>query len=338
MAAISEFWFDLQVVLALRSLDSFLDQLRSAIGGRTWPAVRGFASPSPTTPRLKPAPESNLEALLGKLSAIAKDPRDVTIGFGEMSKLTWGQRPDGQTFYVSLSLAPKDNLFDDPAESVRALTHVARGLLGHGSVASAAVERQGDAAACVPFVPIAKTRRPLVVTTDAEVAEAYERVDEFWAAGWEVQRFADQRLLTRCQNAVSKADVLRETQDYQWQMARAAKAGRTKYATPVVTPEEKPMYEAGEPRLQPVGRNRQTGLVEYSCVLQQGEHLRGFEIYYLRSLVANKKMQDGTPVSAVQVVFLEQWMAQCEKRPLLDNGVQVFYEDSSTGDLVAVTE
>ncbi|MGN6105663.1 MAG: hypothetical protein ACTHU0_11205, partial [Kofleriaceae bacterium] len=73
------------------------------------------------------------------------------------------------------------------------------------------------------------------------------------------------------------------------------------------------------------------------CVLAEGDHLRGFEIYYLRSLVQNQRMQDGTPVTSVRVVFLEPWMAESEKRPLLDNGIHVFYEDVESGELVEVT-
>src|SRR5262249_16948007 len=157
--------------------------------GRTWPMVSGFASPSPTTPKLKAAPESDFESLLGKVMKVAKNPEDVTIGFGEMSSITWGQRPDGSTFYLSLALPPRPGLFPDPGECVRAPTHVIRKWVEHGSVASAAVERQGDAETCIPFVPLAKTRRPLVLTTESEVAAEYDRVDEFWTAGWEVQRF-----------------------------------------------------------------------------------------------------------------------------------------------------
>ena len=124
-------------------------------------------------------------------------------------------------------------------------------------------------------------------------------------------------------------------QDTTW---RSAFARSRKYGSPVVTSEERPIYESGEPWLHPVGRNRKTGAVEYSCVLPSDAHLRGYEIYYLRSLVTNKKMQDGTPVTDVSVVFLEPWMAESEKRPLLDNGVLVYYEDVSTGEVVAVTE
>jgi hypothetical protein len=86
-----------------------------------------------------------------------------------------------------------------------------------------------------------------------------------------------------------------------------------------------------------VGRNSQTSEIEYSCVLQPNEHLHGCEIFYLRQVVQDKKLTDGTPITSARVVFLEPSMAHSEKRPLIDNGVLVFYEDSSTGEVEQVT-
>src|SRR5262249_41139251 len=232
----------LQVVIGETSVDRFLEQLRAAVRGRAWPTVRGFASPSPATPKLKAPPESSLESLLSVLPRVAKNASSVAIGFGELSRLRWGQRPDGATIYLSLALSPKDEVFSDPADCVRAPTHLLRSLLANGSVKTAAVERLGDGV-CVPLVPLAKTRRPLLVTSETEVAAEYERPDDFWSAGWTIERFGDLRLLTRCQNVVTKGDVLREIQDHQWQMARAAKPGRTKYSSPEVAADEKPVYE-----------------------------------------------------------------------------------------------
>ena len=62
--------------------------------------------------------------------------------------------------------------------------------------------------------------------------------------------------------------------------------------------------------------------------LEPGENIFGFEIYDLRSLVENKRMQDGTPVEHVSVVFQQAWMAEAERRPLP-------YRDAAS-ELVAV--
>jgi hypothetical protein len=79
------------------------------------------------------------------------------------------------------------------------------------------------------------------------------------------------------------------------------------------------------------------GLVEFSCSVEPDEHIRGYEIYYLRELVRRKQSRDGTPITSVRVVFYEQEMAEREKRPLLDVGVHVYYQHPDTGDLVEVS-
>ena len=328
---------DLQAVLCLRSFDEFADHLRYALQGFAWPAVQSIASPPAVKGAEKPSPVPDLLNVIELAPSYCTDLRSVTLRFGALASLHWGGRPDGQSFSLSIGFPPTNSPFRDPVDGVRALTHVARRLLERGVAMQAAVERYGEGA-CVPLVPLAKTKRSLVLTTDDEVAAEYDRPDDFWSAGWHIETFGGQKLLTRCQDVIARADVLAEIQDHQWQMARAAKPKRTKYGTPEIAPEEREIYEEGEPRLQPVGRHRTTGVVEYSCVLEEGDHLRGFEIFYLRSLVKNKRMQDGTPLTSVRVVFLEPWMAESEKRPLLDNGVDVYYEDVNTGEIVQVTE
>jgi hypothetical protein len=327
---------DLATVVSSTSLDDFLAHVRHATADFKWPLVTGLGSPMPNTPKLKRSPETDLAALLEAVPRVCKDLASVVIGFGSVSAISWGRRRD-ETIYFSIALSPDEALFADPVVCVRALTHVARRLLERGVPMTAAVERKGEGA-CVPFVPLAKTKRPLVLTSPAEVAAEYERPDDFWSAGWHVESFGDQRLLTRCQDIVSRADVLRQTLAPQWQMARAAKPGRTKYSAPEVADDERPVYEAGEEHLQPVGRDRASGAVEYSCVLQHGEHLHGYEVYYLRSIITNGQLPDGTPLTSVRVVFLEPWMAHSEKRPLLDNGIAVFYEDVDSGEPVPVSE
>ncbi|MGN6104320.1 MAG: hypothetical protein ACTHU0_04390, partial [Kofleriaceae bacterium] len=230
----SEVQFDLDTVLEVATLDDFLGHVRFAMEGWAWPTVQGLASPLPKTPKLKPSPEAHLGTLLEQVPRLCKQPTSVAIGFGRGSQISWGQRPNRATFYFSVALSPNDALFPDPADNVRALTHVARRLLERGVRMTGAVDRLGDEEACVPFVPLAKTRRPLIIATADEVADEYDRPDEFWSAGWTIETFGDLRLLTRCQDVVRKPDVLRETQDPQWQMARAAKPSLTAYGSPVV--------------------------------------------------------------------------------------------------------
>lgn len=337
MAAMTDVRYELKLVVEKEPLDTFIERLARSVEGRAWPPVRGIASPPAVSGKLKRPPADSVSALLADVKGFAKKPENVLLGFSETSGIRWGQRPDGNSIHLSVGFDLADKLFPEPAECVRALTHVARHMLRGGSVASAAVERTGDSGACVPLVPLAKTRRPLVLTSDAEVAAEYERPDDFWSAGWTIEEFGERKLLTRCQDVVSTGDILRATQDHQWQMARAAKPKRTAYSTPIIEPDERPIYEEGDARIQPVGLVTKTRTAHYACVLDPGEHVRGFEIYYLRSLVQNHRMQDGTPVENVRVEFQRQAMAESERRPLLDNGIEVCYRDHDTGDLVPLT-
>ncbi len=61
------------------------------------------------------------------------------------------------------------------------------------------------------------------------------------------------------------------------------------------------------------------------------------EIYELRSMINKKALPDGRPCEAFHVVFHDKAMAEREKRPLLDLGVQVFYEDER-GERVEIVE
>jgi hypothetical protein len=339
MAALSDLMFQLDIEIAVRDVTELQSHVLSALAGRPWPAVKALESPSKTRPakRMSKSPESSLEALVGDIGRFAKDPNSVRIQFAELSTLAWGRRPDGASYYVGLRLTPGEGVLADRNDYVAELIHFARGLLARGAITKAVIERFDDGNACVPFVPLAETRRPLVLTDEAEVAAHYERPAEFWSAGWTRETYGSKTLLTRCQYAIDKAEVLAETIDDQWQMARAAKPKRTVYADPVVTPEEKEIFERGEPRLIQVGVNAE-GLVEFSCSVEPDEHIRGYEIYYLRELVVRKQSRDGTPITSVRVVFYDQAMAKREKRPLLDVGVRVYYQHPDTGDLVEVSE
>lgn len=332
MGAIDQITFNLELVLEVGTVEEFLDLLGHAVRDRAWPPVTGFASPSPNTPTLKASPERELVALIDAIPRIAKQPTSANIGFAKLSSIAWGQRPDRRTFYLAVIFSPQEGVFADEAECVRALTHVARRLLQRTTKITGFVERKGESGACVPAVPLAKTRRPLVITTIDEVYDAYQLPEELWSAGWKVEEFGDKRLLTRCQDVVSRADVLEETQDHQWQMARAAKPKKTGYGQPTVTDEEREIYEYGdaEPRTHAV--HVRDGIAEYTCALDRGEHLYGFEIFALRWMVTNQKTQEGAPIKGVRVVFVEEWQAQSEKRPLLDNGIEVWVQDIEHGD------
>jgi hypothetical protein len=332
---VEQFAYTIDISLTVDSWAELADHLGAALEGFAWPAVEGVRAPAPVArPKRMAAPGAPLGPLVAKLDSTVGTADDAVFYFAGASRLHV-TRNNGK-YGLLLWLNPNDSIFDDPVDCVRVLTHVARGLLARRAVENVSAHRQGSGA-CVPLVPLAGTRRPLVLATDREVEQAYERPEEFWSAGWKVERFGERALLTRCQDVITRGEIFRETRDHQWQMARAAMPGLTKFGYPRVADDEKDWFEDGQPRLEPVGQN-EAGLVEYACTLERGDHLQGFEIFYLWELVERKQFRDGKPLTAVRVVFLEEWMAVNEKRPLLDIGVQVFYEDSETGELVEFAE
>ena len=62
------------------------------------------------------------------------------------------------------------------------------------------------------------------------------------------------------------------------------------------------------------------------------------EIHEVRALVKAKQDREGRPVDTVRIVFLEEWMARRERRPLLDVGARVFFMDPKTGRDVEITD
>lgn len=210
-----------------------------------------------------------------------------TLQFGETSMLALGWS-DGSA-NMTLNLAVKDVLFDAPAGYLAPIVHIARHLM-----------------------------REDVLTT---ATPAYDDDDAFLAA-WDVVEYwgehGDKLLLARClENPIDRVAILDHTIADQWAMARAAKPRVTFYSDPVVHPDEQALYEEARSRLELVGTRE--GVTEYSCVLTDvDDHLAGHEIYALRGSVQR---------GVVRVVFKEQWMAEQEKRPLLDVGVRVFWGD-----------
>jgi hypothetical protein len=208
------------------------------------------------------------------------------------------------------------------------LVGFAQTLFQRGNLATATLSRRGQGATCVPFVPIIRNDY-LIVTTEAEVEAKYEQVDAFWNAEWdEFQERAGRVLLLRAAQALDNADFIVAIIDSQWAMARAAKPHQTEYFAPLVAENEKPIFFAGESRLNLVGYIPDERTLEYSAVVLPEGHIPGWEIYQLREVVLQEQLSDGSPLEIVRVVFYQREMAEREKRPLLDIGAQVFYQTS----------
>jgi hypothetical protein len=211
-----------------------------------------------------------------------------------------------------------------------ALAELSRQLLRRGGLESLSMRREGDGPDCLPEVPIAESHRHIVVTTEREVAAAYDDPRAFWASWDSREQVGDQVLLCRALNTTTSASYLRAVLEHQAAMARAAKPRLTRYFSPRVMPEERPIYSAGEPRLLPVGYEATSRMVEYSCLVEPDEHIHLWEIDALRKQLRDKKLADGRQIDAVRVVFFDKQMAMREKRPLLDVGARVFFQKDAT--------
>lgn len=213
-----------------------------------------------------------------------------------------------------------------------------RGLFSKADVHFADLRPEGGGARCIPEVPLVDGNSHVALASRANVADAYDDPEVFWAAGWKVvESRGDRHLLARDMDVVGGPDYLARIMDHQWAMARAARAHRTRYDRPLVAPEDERLFKAGEARLQSVGYSKAEGLLEYSCALEAGEHIRGWEIYALLNVIKRGQLSDGPPVKTVRIVFLDAWAAKQEKRPLLDIGCRVYHYDAQ-GELVELRD
>lgn len=334
MVQVTALRFSLELTFKSASLEQSIAELNAAVEGSTWPPVIGILSPVRAKPTKGKAPKNpDLHATLANAQSwISGDT--FTLQFGDLSSLGLGH--NGSTGNVGISLSVGDGLFTDSASYLAAIIHVVRRLLARELLIGAELVRFNEPrGGCVPSVPLAGRREPMVITTDAEIAENYDRPEDFLAAGWKIERFGARILLTRLLSSLDRKQILAESQSDQWKMARAAKPGKTFYDDPIVLPDEKAMFEEGEPRLRFVGVTT-TGLAEFSCALVKGDHLLGFDIYYMREVIERKQLRSGTPVTDLRIVFMDKWAAEAEKRPLLDVGARVFYMDEGTGNDIEI--
>jgi hypothetical protein len=178
----------------------------------------------------------------------------------------------------------------------------------------------------LPHVPIVRVSDPVVITTEAKVAEHFERPEVFWRGWSSVEEFGDLRLLVRAEDALTSTELLRAIQDQQWDLLRATKPGQqTRHMVSPAKPEDAAVFEAGSPRLEAVGYLPETKTVEMSYARPAGEHIRGWEIQRLIAMLDEQALPDGRPVEVVRVVFMDEAAAQIEKRALLEYGIKVFY-------------
>jgi len=201
----------------------------------------------------------------------------------------------------------------------------------------------------VPEPPIAGANH-LVITTDAEIAAAYDDPSLFWKVWDEVKPLGSFKLCTRAMNVIDEAHWLAYTFESTMMLVRNAKPKLTVYNTPYWKPEFAAWWEfgnyeeekGGNPALAPIGYDEDDGHYHFlgfitNTPLEAGgsepRHVLIREIYMVRKLARGKKDPTGRPIKGVKVRFPEKWMAEQEKRPLLDGQARVFY-----GDWIEITD
>jgi hypothetical protein len=212
-----------------------------------------------------------------------------------------------------------------------------RSLAATGQLVRAYVERENGGVLCLPGVPFAANNANIVAMPPERAALGYDSPERFLEAGWKRESVNGLLFLERGMRARDNAEYLKEIIGGHWEMARAAKPKLTKYYWPRVEENERAVYRSGPAALELVGYVVPEKTVEFSCVLEsKNQHVQGWEVYTIFQLIQEKKTADGYPVEAVRVVFFEAWMAEQEKRPLLDIGARVYYH-AADGNLTEVT-
>lgn len=287
----------------------------------------------------------DLEAALARLpetAAAAGDTRHyVHVYSGETLRgvvkfeCEWG---DGSLSLLRLNWTGVHRDLPGTIAFQQACAKLCADLMQHFPIYSAELWPDGGGASCLPEVPLVTKNSHIAVTNSVEGEQLYDDPGVFWNADWtRMAEIGGQVLLARALDQVAGASYLTQIIAPQWDMARAAKPGATSYPELFVRPEEKEIFGSGEPRLTFVGYSQAERLAEYSCVLEKGMHIQGWEIFALRDMVAKKAMPEGHPVDTVRVVFMDDWAARAEKRPLLDIGCRVFHYDAD-GELRELTE
>lgn len=232
---------------------------------------------------------------------------------------------------------------------VDVMVRVARAAVGLGGFEGAVVARRYSGyTRFVPSPPLARLNH-LVTVDDDEVNAAYKDPAAFWRAWDSVEPVGAFKVCTRGLRDLDEISWMARTFESQMAMARAAAPKRTIYATqPSWDDAFAPWWKygdlnhelAGFPAISPNGYNSETRTLEYvgyisRAPLEEGgpepRHVLIRELLELYKIARRKKDGADRVVDAVNVVFLEEWMARSECRPLLDVGVNVFYLDKKRG-------
>lgn len=200
-------------------------------------------------------------------------------------------------------------------------------LFRHRSLQQAVIMRRGSNGKFKPHPPIARDYH-LVMTTMGEVNDKYDNPAAFWRIWEGKEELRDKVLLHRALNCLDDEHWIQEILDDQWDLARAAGPKQTRYYQPQPESWELDIFNAGESTIRFAGYQPTLELIEYTAFVPSGKHITIRDFYEMRQIALYKKDGAGRSVKTIRVLFAAVEMAEREKRPLLDVGVQVAYLDS----------
>lgn len=279
--------------------------------------------------------------------ALHRVGQDHFARFVTSKELSWFIVNHDDDYEVTLEHPSESSTKPEFPEWVRVMREVGRRAVDFPAFASSAVTRRPSGfTGFVPSPPLSRTNH-LVTASDAEVDAAYDDPSAFWRAWDNIETVGKVKVCTRAVDALEEHAWLGYTFESTMEMARRAKAGRTEYAMKPYWGDEFAAWwqfgdlndeKAGMPAIAPLGYDEETrafeltGFITKTPLAEGGSeprHVLLRELYDLRKLAKQKKDVKGRPIDAVNVIWPEKWMAESEKRPLLDCGLQVFYLDNA---------
>lgn len=221
-------------------------------------------------------------------------------------------------------------------DTVRGLIRVCVELAERRILFIANLQRTGVEVACMPDLPLVGRAAVLCFAAREDIEDDYEDVSAFLGQWTSVGEYYRTHLLTRGADCATDREFLEVCLPSQWALARAARPGRVLHNGAAPLPELADVYRAGAPRLSLVGYIAPIRTVEFTCGVDENEHIQGWEIDQIRWTLEARRLPSGQPVDAIRVVFLTREAAMRERRPLLDVGAKVVYMDG--GKDVAIEE
>lgn len=178
----------------------------------------------------------------------------------------------------------------------------------------------------VPWVPHAWDWRPMAVVVAGDVERDYADPSGYWRS-WDTQReLRDGRVLvTRALDVLDELAYKRAVYPRIWELVHAAKPGLCRgFDVADLWTEDLAFFDEGEGFLRQLGYDEHEQSIEFTAVVPEGEHLRPREIMLWARHRADGVLPTGQPLRRVKFTFVDAAMAEREKRPLLDAGIEVW--------------